>query len=1315
MSLIQHKQTLLPAADTHPTMTGAGGISRALSIAWVDTRTAWRRPIYIIFTVLLGLLVFGFVVGNVRVQAGDVTAGGKQAWINSMFNAAFIDAALLGLLLPFFAAITAGMPLIADADRRVDRMLLATPLSARMYVLGRWLGTLIPVTVSLCIFVALQAALFQLWPIDDADRSRGPFALWNFIWPAIVFGAPLLLSVSGSSMLLGIWTRQAILVFLLPIAILLLGALFLWGWSPEWLPHWANVLLMQLDPAGNRWLTETWLKADRGVDYYNTTPMGVDPLFAMSRVAWCVFGAVCAWISAGIIAKRIRGVTPASAMRASAATVGANGVQSQSQNTSHTNPKVAAPLAAKSLPAIQLNQMGMTMHAPSFMAGTLTVLRYEVRALLRSPGIWLFTPLIILQIVGSNAVNEVWLGTVRLATSGTLAAGSFNTVTLLLVFLTLFYTVESLTREERYNAAAIVRASSVPTIALLAGKIFANTVIAAIIAAASFIGCVIVIVVQWMYTGIMVPIEIGVFLNLWGFVLLPTLIFWCAFIALAHGIVRNRYATYAVGLGALVLTGWLQTRGYLNWATNWNMWRTLVWSDLDRLEFLRPSIIANRVFVLYTAALFAFGAIAFHPRRTRDLQRVIDAFQPARIGKILLRVSPLVIAWLVIGGWVFMQSRAGFQGAVMERKYRDYWKRNELTFRDAPVPKIDSVDADVAIFPETRRLEVKGIYVLSNQRDTPMAQIPLTPGAHFENLKWTLNDAPIEPQEKNADPVAPYVENRAGLWVFTPAKPLAKGDTVKIGFTWDGIFPNGWTRNGGGTSEFVLPSGVVLTSFSPSMLPNVGYVEGVGVDDRNATDPKEPEPDAWKRMKDPAFGSAWGSNVVMRVTGPANWQLNACGEAIDEKINGDRKTVTWKTEHPVRFFNICGGPLDVKKGDGVAVWFNTQHEWNVETMKDTLEKCRHFYSEWFAPFPRKELRLTEFPGLASYAQGFPGNITFSESIGFLSRPGRGEDVDAVFFVTAHETGHQWWGNMLMPGKGLGGNILSEGMANYSAWLLTRECRGDDAAQHVLREWEDTYVNSRSADSERPLVRISGSRPGDNSVTYDKGGWVFAMLMDHMGRDAMLAGLKDFIVQYQNGPDFPLLQNFVAVMRTHATDVAAFDAFTAQWFERVVLPEFKVRDAKVTGPVAGAAGQPDMWTTTAVVENVGTGTVTVDVAVEGKKPVVAKVDSKVADASAEKVVAAKADSKVADTSAAKDVAPVVAVDAAKDASEKAVATKPETAPPAPRRLTKVTLGADGTDQSKVTIEIKTPFAPAQIVVDPDVRVLQARRKLAQWKP
>lgn len=1237
MSGPSHRGQLLPAATTIPSDNFAAGLGRALAIAWMDVRTMWRRPIFVVFTLLFVLLVWAFALGNVRVQAGDVTAGGKQAWINSMFNAAFVDAALMGLLLPFLSAIGAGMPLITDNDRKVDRMVLGTQLTPSMYVLGRFIGVLVPLVVCVSIFVIAQMAFFQLWPLDDPEKSRGAFAAWNFIWPAILFGAPTIMAIAGSSLLLGVLSRQAVLVFLLPVAILLLGAFFLWGWSPEWLPHWANLLLMQADPTGNRWLAETWLKADRGVDYYNTQTVGIDALFATSRIAWMAFGGVCVWLAVPVVARRLRG-------EAVRQTVPAAARMATSQQ------RVRKEL-------LRFDAMGMRMNAPSFIAGTRAVLRYEVRALLRSPGIWLFTPLIILQIIGTNSVNEVWLGTISLATSGTLAAGAFNTLTLLLIFLSLFYTVESLNREERYGASSIVRASGIPTVALLAGKVLANAAMAIIIAAGALFACLVLILVQWMQTGIIVPISLDTFVMLWGVVLAPTLILWCAFIALLHGIVRNRYATYAFGLGALIFTGWLQTRGYLNWATNWHLWSVLAWSDLDRLEFLRPSIIANRIFVLYTACLCVLGAIALYPRRVRDVQRTIDAIAPARVGKTLLKWSPLLVVWVFLGGWIWMDARGGFQGAVFERKAHDYWQRNELTFRGKPKPKIDSIDASVSIFPESRRLEVEGTYVLSNQSDKPLAQVPLTPGDHFENLKWTLGGQPIEPQKDTVAPVPPCVENRAGLWVFTPEKPLSKGETITIGFSWDGYFPKGWTKNGGGTSEFVLPSGVVLTSFSPSMLPSVGYIESVGVDEKNATDPLEPDRDAWKGITDPAFGSAWGSDVTIRVTGPAQWQLNACGQAVEEKIEGDRKTVLWKTEHPVRFFNICGGPLVVKQGDGVAVWFNPQHEWNVETMKTTLEECRKYYGEWFAPFERKELRLTEFPGLATYAQGFPGNITFSEGIGFLARPGGADELDAVFFVTAHEAGHQWWGNMLMPGDGLGGNILSEGMANFSAWMLTKQCRSEDAAKHVLREWEDTYANSRSADSERPLVRCSGSRPGDTTVTYDKGGWVFVMLMDLIGRDAMLEGLKEFIAKFKDGPDFPVLQDFIETMRPHAKDLVAFDAFVRQWFERVVVPEFKVRDVEISGPV----GEPPMWTTTATIENVGTGTVTVDVA------------------------------------------------AMKEAQ---APTNPEET--RQRVLTSVTLAGDSSDASRKRIEFKSPFAPALIEVDPDVRLLQLRRKLAQWK-
>jgi ABC-2 type transport system permease protein len=1241
-------------------------LARTLALAMVDLRLAWRRPLWITLTVLLAIFAFGFAAAGLRVQAGDVTAGGKQAWINSQFNAAFVDAAVLGLFLPFFAAIAAGLPLLQDVDRKVDRVLLGTRLTPLEYVLGRFLGAVVPLVAIVAIWVVMQMLFFQLWPTDDPDKDRGPFAAWNYVWPAVVFALPLLLPMAGGSMLLGAWSRAPILVFLLPLVILIGGALFLWNWSPEWLPTWANQALMQVDPSGNRWLSETWLKADRGVDYYNTQPMVVDPAFAISRVAWCVAGVLAVPLTAHTLFRRVRTSTERRLGPHAAQALAAQQVATAAQALSGR--QAAAISALPSAPGVRLGDMRMVTRSPGVLAGLWTVLRNELRMLLRSPGVWLFAPLIILQVVGSSLANTQWLGTETLATTGSLATSAFNTLTLLLIFLTLFYTVESMVREERLGFAGLLRASGVRTSSLMVGKILANAGLALVLMAATVVGCTVVLVIQVVRSGIWPPFEFMRFVELWGLVLTPTIVVWCAFVALVQGVVRNRYATWAIGLGVLVATGLAQQFGYLTWVGNWHMWGTLVWSDLDRLEFLWPSIVANRLFVLALAALFLLGAAAVHPRRQVDWQRVVDRIAPRPILRATLRVSPLLALVIGLGIYNWIQARTGFQGAVVERQGRDYWRRNDATFRDVPLPALATVTGSVDIDPFDRSLRVQGTYVIRNPHATPMAQIPLTQGEHYRNLTWTLNGKPMEPMKKDALDPPPTVEDRAGLWVFTPARPLATGETVTIGFSFDGVFPAGWTRNGGGAGEFILPSGVVLTSFSSSFMPMVGFQEGVGVDDRNASDPKEPLPDDWKRQTDPAFGSAWAFDVTMQVTGPEDWTLNCVGIPGEPVVKDGRKTVTWTTDHPVRFFNIAGGPLERLDGEGSTIFHSLRHPWNVKTMSEALDASRACYGRWFGAYPRRDLRLTEFPGLAGYAQGFPGNITFSESIGFLTRPGAADDVDLVFFVTAHEAAHQWWGNMLMPGKGPGGNILSEGLANFSAALLTLEKRGDTQRQRMLRQWEDDYANGRSADSERPMVLVSGTRPGDQTVTYDKGGWVFWMLMDLMGRDRMLAGLQDFIRTYQDGPDYPLLQDFVAVMRRHAADLPAFDAFTRQWFESVVLPEFKLWDLKVSRPVEGE------WLVEGTLENVGTGTVSVEVA---------------------------------------------AVGAELKTTQEVVRPMPEDDPGAPRRAmdlppkapdarATVAIGAG----ERVPFRVVTPFEPLRVRVDPDVRMLQVRRKLAE---
>ena len=1216
-------------------------LSRTLGIAMVDLRSAWRRPLWITLVLLLLLFAFGFAAGGLRVQAGDVTAGGKQAWLNSQFNAAFCDGAVLSLFLPFFAAIAAGLPLLQDVDRKVDRVLLGTRLTPLEYVTGRFLGAVVPLLLVVALWVVMQVLFFELWPVDNPAKDRGPFALWNYVWPAMVFSLPLLLPMAGGSMLLGSWSRAPILVFLLPLVVLIGGALFLWSWSPEWLPHGVNRVIMLLDPAGQRWMSETYLKADRGVDFYNTQPLALDGAFALSRLAWCAAGLLALPLTARTLFRRTRS--------ASERRLSPQAAQAMAQAQAAAIPVLPAT------PRIRLQEIQMVTRTPRALTGLWTVLRNELRILLRSPGVWLFAPLIILQVVGSSLVSTAWLGTERLATTGSLATSAFNTLTLLLIFLTLFYTVESLVREERLGFAGLLRSSAVTTPSLLAGKILANAALALVLMAATVVGCTIVLVVQVVRTGIWPPFEFVRFLQLWGLVLTPTVVVWCSFTAFVHGLVRNRYATYGIGLGVLVLTGFLQLRGYLTWVGNWHLWSALVWSDLDRLEFLRPSIVANRLFVLSLAALFLVGANALHPRRAVDWQRVIDRLRPRPFFRAALRLSPLLVLCAGLGIFTWISARNGFQGAVAERQGRDYWKRNDASFRDAPLPALAKVTGNVDIDPAARSLRVEGTYVIRNPHEEPMAQIPITQGLHWRNVKWTLDGKPIEAMKKDALDPPPTLEDRAGLWVFTPVRPLTKDQTATIGFSFDGVFPAGWTRNGGGASEFILPSGVVLTSFGTSFMPMLGYLEGVGVDERNETDPKEPLPDDWKKRTDPAFGSAWGYDVTLQVTGPEDWTLNSVGIPGPPVVKDGRKTVTWTTDVPVRFFNIAGGPLDRMDGSCSSIFHSPRHPWNLKTMAEALDASRECYGRWFAPYPRRDLRLTEFPGLAGYAQGFPGNITFSESIGFLTKPGGADDVDLVFYVTAHEAGHQWWGNMLMPGKGPGGNILSEGLANFSALLLTLEKRGEDQRQRMLREWEDQYCNGRRADSERPMVRVAGTRPGDSVVTYDKGGWVFFMMMEMMGREAMLAGLQDFIRTFQDGPDFPLLQDFLVVMRRHATDLPAFDAFARQWFEQVALPEFKLWDLKVTKAGEGS------WVVEGTLENAGTGAVSVEVAALGAEPRRSR-------------------------------------DAAPDA-------KPA---PAPRARAVVAIGPG----ERKPLRIECPFEPVKAQVDPDVHMLQVRRKLAE---
>ena len=232
------------------------------------------------------------------------------------------------------------------------------------------------------------------------------------------------------------------------------------------------------------------------------------------------------------------------------------------------------------------------------------------------------------------------------------------------------------------------------------------------------------------------------------------------------------------------------------------------------------------------------------------------------------------------------------------------------------------------------------------------------------------------------------------------------------------------------------------------------------------------------------------------------------GEKTQEEVRDGRRTSRWESDQPVYIFNVVAGRWKMLSAEGTELYYDPRHATNVPELSLALRSARKHYSQWFYPFPWKTLKLSEFAGLATYAQGFPTNITFSENIGFLADP-RGDD-HLPFFIVAHEAAHQWWPNLVMPGEGPGAEVMSEGMSHFSALLLVEAVKGARARQELSKWIEHRYTKERVADAEQPLMSVDSAagRKGVSTVWYNRGGWVFWMLMQTMGASSCSPGCTD---------------------------------------------------------------------------------------------------------------------------------------------------------------------------------------------------------------
>ena len=180
---------------------------------------------------------------------------------------------------------------------------------------------------------------------------------------------------------------------------------------------------------------------------------------------------------------------------------------------------------------------------------------------------------------------------------------------------------------------------------------------------------------------------------------------------------------------------------------------------------------------------------------------------------------------------------------------------------------------------------------------------------------------------------------------------------------------------------------------------------------------------------------------------------------------------------------------------------------NAMAVAEAAAQAIDYYAARFGPFPYSQLDLTQMPGRES--QGWPG-LVFLSSYAFLNRDDRenlhmnAAGVLIEQLVPAHETAHQWWGD-LVTWSTYHDQWFSEGLANYCSLMMLEE-KNPAGFKLVMEKYRRELADKNQDAGPVTLGErlLSSQFPqGYEAISYGRATWLF-----HMLRSMLQDGTED---------------------------------------------------------------------------------------------------------------------------------------------------------------------------------------------------------------
>jgi flagellar basal body-associated protein FliL len=978
------------------------------------------------------------------------------------------------------ASMIMGVSILRDFDHRMESLMFVNPITKSEYLLGRFLGSFI---VLLFVFSGLLIGMMlgSGMPWRDANESL-PFHFWHYVQPFICVVVPNLFFVGCLFFVSGALSRKFIVVYtqgiILLVAYLLISITANKG-------EGANLPGL-FDPFAINTINhvvEHWTLTER-----NTSMLPVETWLLYNRLIWMGVGAVA--LAIGYVGFSF------------------NVVRSRSKKKKAARLEPDRPIYNQlALPVVTLN-----LNVRAKFIQLIHHSLFYFTSMLKEIPFWAIT------VCGAAIifVNGINLGTSH-------GVDSYPTTYLIveelqemsvpffLLILT-FYSGELVWKERNIRMDLIYDALPTSNLISLSAR-FIGIILAYI--TLLLILCVSGVILQTVsgyYQYDLSVYFVGFFVEVLPFLILFTFVSFFFQVMINH-----KFIAQLATLLFVLLTLALEAFGYDHDLIRFGGDTIGVYSAMNGYgHFLEPYLWIKGYW-LAIGSLILLAAVLFFVRGTDTSLKIRWRMSKRRLTRSIVFLASLAaLTCIVTGCYIFYNTNMlnQYHSKREQENRQANYERLLKQYEYIPQPRIVDVKLKLDLYPYQRDYTAEGQYILVNQDSVPIAAIHIQ---QVLNDQIKLESVAFDKGATKSKVFEPY-----GYSIYKLNEALQPGDSIKL------AFKQTFTTNGFVEGESVTDVVYNGTFLRNTNFPSLGYNRYFEL--TNSTLRKEfdlsPRIDRAKKenLRELKNGGSGGDGYEIGfeiiVSTDSSQIALAPGNLKKEWVEGNRRYFHYQMDHPmINFYSIVSAkyavlydqwvPTDSSYGQPIdlEIYYHKSHTYDLDRMMKSMKASFDYYTRHFGPYAYKQMRIMEYPRYRRYAQSLPGTVPYSEA-GFILNIDDDKDVDMVFYITAHELAHQWWGLQVVAANVEGRDMILESLAQYSALMVMKATYGEEKVKQFLKTQLKEYLSGRTAETkgERPLALAAG----DSYIHYSKGALTLYALQNYISEEKVNVALQRFI-------------------------------------------------------------------------------------------------------------------------------------------------------------------------------------------------------------